>query len=210
MFILDQLVAIYILGGPVVAVLISVSVVTFAVVLYKVWQFRRARVGQHIAIREALAKWDRDECNAAERTLRTSRSYLAPIVTNALLCVDRKNMSARMEAEAETQFNKLERGFRYLGTVAHLAPLIGLLGTVLGIIEAFQALPDTASSADPSLSADGIWISLLATAFGLVVAMATSMVLSWFEAKITNDRAFAELALTTIQAPVGKQLTHAS
>lgn len=210
MLILDQLLAIFKLGGPVVAVLISVSVVTFAVVLYKVWQFRRARVGQHIAIREALAKWDRDECNAAERTLRTSRSYLAPIVTNALLCVDRKNMPARMEAEAETQFVKLERGFRYLDTVAHLAPLIGLFGTVLGIIETFQALPDTGSSAAPSLWTDGIWIALLATAFGLAVAMATSMVLSWFETKITNDRAFAELALTTIQAPVGKQLAHAS
>ena len=103
-----------------------------------------------------------------------------------------------MEAEVETQFLKLERGFRLLDTVAQLAPLLGLFGTVLGMIEAFQALQDAGSSVDPSLLAGGIWVALLTTA---AVAMPTSIVLSWFESRMTAERVFAELALTTTQAP---------
>jgi biopolymer transport protein ExbB len=210
MFFIDQLRGIYELGGPVVALLILVSVITLAVVLYKIWQFKQARVGYHTVIRQALAQWDRGEAKTAERTLRSSKSYLAPIVTNTLLCVDKENMPIRMEAEAETQFLKLERGFRFLDMVAQLAPLLGLFGTVLGMIEAFQALQDAGSSVDPSLLAGGIWVALLTTAVGLAVAMPTSVVLSWFEAKMTDERVFAELALTTIQAPVGKQLANAA
>jgi biopolymer transport protein ExbB len=69
------------------------------------------------------------------------------------------------------------------------------------MIEAFQALQDAGSSVDPSLLAGGIWVALLTTAVGLAVAMPTSVVLSWFESRMTSERIFAELALTTVQAP---------
>ena len=201
MFNFDQIIGVFELGGPVVAVLIVVSVITLTVVLYKMWQFRLARVGHHSAIRIALLTWDQGDSDEAKKVLGTSKSYLAPVVTNALYSVDKLNISARMEAEVETQFLKLERGFRLLDTVAQLAPLLGLFGTVLGMIEAFQALQDAGSSVDPSLLAGGIWVALLTTAVGLAVAMPTSIVLSWFESRMTAERVFAELALTTIQAP---------
>ena len=201
MFNFDQIIGVFELGGPVVAVLIVVSVITLTVVLYKMWQFRLARVGHHSAIRIALLKWDQGDSDEAKKVLGTSKSYLAPVVTNALYSVDKLNISARMEAEVETQFLKLERGFRLLDTVAQLAPLLGLFGTVLGMIVAFQALQDAGSSVDPSLLAGGIWVALLTTAVGLAVAMPTSIVLSWFESRMTAERVFAELALTTIQAP---------
>lgn len=85
--------------------------------------------------------------------------------------------SERLEAEAEIRFARLERGLRYLDNVAQLAPLLGLFGTVLGMIEAFQALQDAGSQVDPSVLAGGIWVALLTTAVGLVVAMPTSVAL---------------------------------
>ncbi|MEP3054260.1 MotA/TolQ/ExbB proton channel family protein [Ascidiaceihabitans sp.] len=211
MFDLDRIIGIYELGGPVVAVLVGVSVLTFAVVLYKLWQFRMARVGQHNAIRTALEHWDAGKNQDAATALHVSKSYLAPIVAQAMNAPDTQDVSSRMEAEAEARFLKLERGFRFLDTVAQLAPLLGLFGTVLGMIEAFQALQDAGSSVDPSLLAGGIWVALLTTAVGLAVAMPTSVVLSWFEARMTAERVFADQALNTIHTPnTYRPLTHAA
>ena len=76
----------------------------------------------------------------------------------------------RLQAEAEVRFARLEGGFRLLDSVAQLAPLLGLFGTVLGMIEAFQSLQDAGSQVDPSLLAGGIWVALLTTAVGLALA----------------------------------------
>ena len=87
--------------------------------------------------------------------------------------------------------------------MAQLAPLMGLFGTVLGMIEAFQALQDAGTQVDPSLLAGGIWVALMTTAAGLAVAMPTSIALSWFEAQVDADRALAEHAFATLLTPAG-------
>ena len=60
----------------------------------------------------------------------------------------------------------LEGGFRLLDTIGQTAPLLGLFGTVLGMIDAFQALQEAGQAVDPSLLAGGIWVALLTTAAG--------------------------------------------
>lgn len=201
MLIVERLTSILDLGGPVVLILALVSVLTLAVVLYKLWQFTAAGVGRHKVIRDALTLWDSGNNDGARSTLGGSRSYLAPVVEHALDAPTAPDLRARLEAEAETRFAKLESGFRLLDSVAQLAPLLGLFGTVLGMIEAFQALQNAGSSVDPSILAGGIWVALLTTAVGLAVAMPTSLVLSWFEARMERERVFAEKALTTVLAP---------
>lgn len=189
------------LGGPVVAVLIVVSVLTLALVLYKLWQHSVAGVRRHRAIRDALTRWDVGDTGGATDALEASSSYLAPVIRHAITARPSTDLQARLEAEAEARFERLEAGFRTLDTVAQLAPLLGLFGTVLGMIEAFQALQDAGSAVDPSLLAGGIWVALLTTAVGLAVAMPTSMVLAWFEARMEGERVFAAKALTTILSP---------
>ena len=189
------------LGGPVVLLLIAVSVVTLAVVFYKLWQFNSAGVGRHKALSEAIASWDRGDRAGARAALDRSTSYLAPVVDMALSAGP--GAAQRLEAEAETRFARLERGFRFLDSVAQLAPLLGLFGTVLGMIEAFQALQDAGAQVDPSILAGGIWVALLTTAVGLVVAMPTALALSWFEARMDDERVTAGRALYTVLAPQG-------
>ena len=189
------------LGGPVVLVLGLISVLTLAVILYKLWQFTVAGVGRHKVIRQALAAWDQGERSHARETLKSSRSYLAPVVRQAMESTPTPELRNRLESEAETRFRQLESKFGVLDSVAQLAPLLGLFGTVLGMIEAFQALQDAGSSVDPSLLAGGIWVALLTTAVGLAVAMPTSLVLSWFDSRMTRERVFADLALSTILTP---------
>jgi biopolymer transport protein ExbB len=114
---------------------------------------------------------------------------------------DRPGIEARLDAEAGLALARLERGFRLLDTVAQIAPLLGLFGTVLGMIDAFQSLQAGGSSVDPSLLAGGIWVALLTTAVGLAVAMPTSMVLAWLESRTARERVFADMALRTVLVP---------
>jgi biopolymer transport protein ExbB len=190
------------LGGPVVLILLAVSVITLATVIYKLWQFSAAGVGRHRAMRDAVEAWDAGDLATALAALKQSKSYLAPVVEMAFSSQpeDRK----RLEAEAESRFARLEGGFRLLDSVAQLAPLLGLFGTVLGMIEAFQSLQEAGAQVDPSLLAGGIWVALLTTAVGLAVAMPTSMVLSWFESRMDAERVTAERAIATVLHPQGR------
>ncbi|MGR3541375.1 MAG: MotA/TolQ/ExbB proton channel family protein [Hasllibacter sp.] len=74
-------------------------------------------------------------------------------------------------------------GLRGLEVVATVAPLLGLLGTVLGMIAAFQALQESGAAADPSVLAGGIWEALLTTAAGMAVAIPATAALSFFEGR---------------------------
>lgn len=189
------------LGGPVVLILIAVSVLTLGVTLYKLWQFSACGVGRHRVLSDALEAWDAGERQAAQRRICESRSYLAPLLSAAMQAQGQADLEGRLEAEAGLALAGLERGFRFLDTVAQLAPLLGLFGTVLGMIEAFQNLQGAGSSVDPSLLAGGIWVALLTTAVGLAVAMPTSMVLAWFESRTARERVFADKALQTVLVP---------
>ena len=197
----DPITTIAHIGGPVVVILMAVSVLTLAVILYKIWQFAAAGVGRHKALSEAIAAWDAGDRSAARAALDRSTSYLAPVVDMALS--GRSAASDRLLSEAELRFGKLERGLRFLDSIAQLAPLLGLFGTVLGMINAFQSLQSAGSSVDPSLLAGGIWVALLTTAVGLVVAMPTALILSWFEGRMETERVFAEKAIQTMLAPTG-------
>jgi biopolymer transport protein ExbB len=197
----DALREIYALGGPVVMLLLCVSVLTVALVLYKVWQFRAARVGQHRHLSLAVEAWDRGDRVKAQEEAACSKSYLAPVLRMALDGSAGPALSERADAEAEARFAGLERGLGTLDLVAQLAPLLGLFGTVLGMIEAFQKLQSAGSSVDPSLLAGGIWVALLTTAAGLAVAMPASLLLNWLTARMQRERVFANRALRVVFAP---------
>ncbi|WP_170367736.1 MotA/TolQ/ExbB proton channel family protein [Ruegeria arenilitoris] len=197
---LQRLTAILDLGGPVVAVLIATSVATMALILYKLWQYKAAGVGRHVELSLAIEAWDRSDRATARAHLDRSRSYLAPVVAMALDGHGPELMD-RADAEAEARFAGLERGLNVLDIISQLAPLLGLFGTVLGMIEAFRTLQEAGNAVDPALLAGGIWVALMTTAAGLAVAMPTSLVLTWFEARMTRERVFANRALRTVFAP---------
>lgn len=189
------------LGGPVVLILIAVSVVATATVLCKLWQFSAAGVGRHKALAAAVAAWEAGDRAGARAELERSNSYLAPVIGMAFACGP--GDKGRLQAEAETRFARLETGFRLLDSVAQLAPLLGLFGTVLGMIEAFRSLQAAGAQVDPSLLAGGIWVALLTTAVGLAVAMPTALVLSWLEGRMDAERVTAERAIATVLFPQG-------
>ena len=198
----NSLAQILTLGGPVVGLLLVMSVVTLSVTIYKVWQFRAAGVGRHVILRRALQQWDGGRLDDARADVATSRSYLAPLIARAMAAAPGREVSDRLDAEAGLAFARLEGGFRLLDNISQLAPLLGLFGTVLGMIDAFQSLQAAGNTVDPSILAGGIWVALLTTAVGLSVAMPTALILAWFESRMDRERVFADGALRTVLAPL--------
>ena len=192
-------------GGPVVAILLVMSVLSLTVVLFKIWQFYAAGVGRHSRLGAALDLWDNGSGTAAKDKLSTSPSHLAPLVSGAMVATlqrkDNTGLKDRIEASAQAQLTKLESGFRLLDSIAQLAPLLGLFGTVLGMIEAFKQLQGAGSSVDPSILAGGIWVALMTTAVGLAVAMPTSLLLTWLESRVARERIFADTSLQRVLCP---------
>ena len=85
------------------------------------------------------------------------------------------------EGEAKNSLYQASKGLRTIELISHIAPLLGLLGTVLGMIEAFQRLQESGNQADPSILAGGIWEALLTTAAGMAVAIVATVSLSFFD-----------------------------
>jgi biopolymer transport protein ExbB len=199
------------LGGPVVALLLVMSLVALAVVIYKLGQFLHAGVGRHGSLARAAAALDRGACGEAHRLAEESRSHLAPVFL-ALLdrmgeAAEAQGFRARVEAEAAERLDRLERGFRLLDSIAQVAPLLGLFGTVLGMIDAFQALQAAGDNVDPSVLAGGIWVALMTTAAGLAVAMPTALALTWLETRAEAERAFADGLIARAFCPVPDRST---
>lgn len=198
----------YELGGPVLVLLLLLSVCALALVIYKVLQYRSHLVGNRADIETATRQVKSGEKTAARETLDASRHFLAPVFSMATTLSPGREASAILEAEAELRLIPLEKGFRFLDNVAQFSPLLGLLGTVMGMIEAFQALQGAGAQVDPSALAGGIWVALLTTAAGLAVTMPTGIALSWFEDRIDEERlaaeyAFAVIANSKVSAPNG-------
>lgn len=188
------------LGGPVVGLLLAMSILALAVILWKLVSGLRLGLGRHASLERALAAWDAGDEAAARQAAAASRSHLADLVPLALDAPDPEAMQ-RIEAEAAARIAGAERGHRLLDSIAQIAPLLGLFGTVLGMIDAFQALQSAGSSVDPSVLAGGIWVALLTTAVGLGVAMPTSLALTWFESRTDADRVFAETMVQRLVHP---------
>ena len=196
-------------GGPVFILLMLTSVITLTLVVFKILQYARQRVGAHRSLSDALAALDRGDRRKAQQIFASSPHFLSPVFDLGVRMGEGAGKTARLEAEAEKRLEPLESGFRVLDTVAQLAPLLGLLGTVLGMIQAFQALQSAGPQVDPASLAGGIWVALLTTAAGLCVAMPTSIALSWFEARIDRERLFASHVFSVINAPTAEAETPA-
>ena len=95
----------------------------------------------------------------------------------------RENLESKIEEKAAEVQYSLERNLTMLGTTATISPLIGLLGTVVGMITAFTGLTET-SGANPDLLAAGISQALITTAFGLLIAVPGLVLHKYFEHKI--------------------------
>ncbi len=167
-------------GGPAMWAIAVLSVLTLAIVLWKLWRLLRVGAWGADAAEQAVrlaCTGRRPDLPAAPRNLRL-RFVAGTLGVLALPPATAREETARL---AQRELAELRRGLRPLELIVTIAPLIGLLGTVLGMIEAFRTLQDSGGQADPAMLAGGIWQALLTTAAGMAVAIPAAVALSWFD-----------------------------
>ncbi|WP_111746975.1 MotA/TolQ/ExbB proton channel family protein [Salinisphaera orenii] len=184
-FDLDNLVSLISIGGPVVAVLILMSVAGLAIVIAKCAQFVSLGLPRRRFIETSLSQWQAGERGAAVAELEAQRHPIATPLVTAMRGTQSKMDTAIVREEAgrvgARELANLRRFFRPLEVIGSLAPLLGLLGTVLGMIDAFKQIAGGGSQVDPTVLSAGIWQALMTTAVGLIVAVPAVALLNWFE-----------------------------
>lgn len=190
-------------GGPVLIALLVVSVAATSVTIFKIVQFRQMGVGRLRAARRSVAMWVAGERMRALDEAGKEVSPVSVTVLSAMRSLTRHpgDRQRAQEIAAQTgleQISDMSRHLRLLEAVVQAAPMLGLLGTVLGMISAFGELSRSGGAIDPSALATGIWAALLTTAAGLAVAIPFYFVWTWFEARVEEERATMEAAVSAV------------
>jgi biopolymer transport protein ExbB len=190
-------------GGAAMWVIAALSVVTLAIILWKLWRLSLMGAWSGRATEQAIRLWHDGQVDAALATVsgrRSLRARLAHVAMSARLDPQLSDAAAREETarHARADLAGAREGLRALELIAAIAPLLGLFGTVLGMIEAFQTLQEAGGRADPSTLAGGIWEALLTTAAGMAVAIPAAMALAWFDSIADRLQADMEDAATRI------------
>ena len=170
-------------GGPALWAIAVLSVVTMALIAWKLWRFLWAGVWSTRTAEKRLAAALAGQETHAKRKPRNIHTRF---IDGSIAALSLSEELAREEVTrlAQKELGSLRKGLRPLELIGTIAPLIGLLGTVLGMIEAFQALETSGGQADPSVLAGGIWEALLTTAAGMALAIPAAIALSWFESTV--------------------------
>lgn len=202
-------------GGPVVLVLLAFSVAALAIVFVKLLQFRAARLGDRRRVREVIALHASGRPREALKLAEVSRNPIAQMMARALRGQLRNLPEHKVREEAfrygSEALEDLKSWLRPLEVIASLAPLLGLFGTVLGMISAFQQLEAAGSRVNPSVLSGGIWEALLTTAVGLAVAIPAVIVLNWLERRVERlahemDSALARLFTPDLSESIEREL----
>lgn len=181
----------------------ALSVFAATVVLAKLIQFRRAGLGRGGRAHTAAAHWCAGDRAAAQTTLRETgglRAALLHELFEALAASPdaRARAQARGTRRASADLAHLRRHLRGLEAIVQAAPMLGLLGTVVGMIEAFGRLSQSAGAPDPAELAGGIWTALITTAVGLTVAIVFYFLSVWLESRVDREREALDDLLTQI------------
>ena len=151
--------------------------------LYKVIVFWRSGLWQRASLHRVQRFLQAGQLDEAVQCLGSVRHPAGRLVTWAIERAGTGLCTVALEKEME-QFSlrvldQLKSGLRLVSAVAVLSPLMGLLGTVIGMIDAFRQMELAGSRIDPSLLSGGIWLALLTTAIGLVVAIPATAIHIW-------------------------------
>jgi len=188
-------------GGPVVWILCGFSLVALTIVLVKVWQLVALRAESTVSINLALEQWRAGKSHDAINQLDAAHP-VAEVVKCAMegRLEGAKDSLLREEVEriASARLNDLRSFFRPLELIGALSPLLGLLGTVMGMIVAFQQMEVAGSQVDPSVLSGGIWQALLTTAVGMAVAIPVVAVHAWLERKTERVSALMSDSVTRV------------
>ncbi|HSV56363.1 MAG TPA: MotA/TolQ/ExbB proton channel family protein [Magnetospirillaceae bacterium] len=160
-------------GGPVLWVIIALSVAGTAIILERILYFRRINVDEEklfLRVKSSVEKGHFDEA------LSICDNNISPLSGLIRVGIEHRGYPGSVQKDvlkdaANQEIPQLEKNVSALGTIAHIAPLLGLLGTVTGTMRAFGVLGQFGAVSDPSVLARGVSEALITTVAGIVVSV---------------------------------------
>lgn len=185
-------------GGPIMWPLFVCGILSVAVILERFLYFRKAAEGGPQLAERALALIKAGRTDEALQILRFDENPVAALVVTALKnsTMDPNQLEGLLEIQALEAMPKLTHRLNVLDTIITIAPLLGLLGTVTGMIGAFHAVGDPSSLSSPGAITGGVAEALIATATGLTIAIITLVCYNSFGEKAKSITSNMELAAT--------------
>jgi biopolymer transport protein ExbB len=188
-------------GGIIFSILLVLSAVGLTLITYKFIEINFFNDFDLQSFEEDFSK--SNTLNDFKRLVNLKPSSEKKIFLIETINIMEKNSSKTWkDQEIETlihkKYLKSQRFLPSLEIIAQVSPLIGLLGTVIGMIDSFNELELGGSLVDPSILAGGIWTALLTTAMGLIVAIPALVSHYFFEKKLTNSTQSSSVFLTKL------------
>ena len=176
-------------GGPIMWPILLCSVVAFAIVIERLLQLRKEQIDTKAFMEQVSKALKRNKIMEALDLCDRTPGPIAHILKAGILKHDRTRSEIReaIEDAGIHELPRLEKNLPVLATIAHIAPLLGLLGTVTGMVAAFQVIESKASSVNPVNPGDlagGIWEALLTTVAGLCVAIPTFVAYNYLVSRV--------------------------
>lgn len=164
------------------------SIIALAILIERLVSLRKIKINAKAFITRVSNILLRGDVDEALRLSQETPGPIGAIAKAGLKKHDRprEEIKDAIESAAQAEVYHLERYLGVLGTIAAIAPLIGFLGTVTGMIRAFIQIQTLGGNVDASVLAGGIWEALITTAAGLAVGIPALIVYNWLQGKVEH------------------------
>jgi biopolymer transport protein ExbB len=185
-------------GGPVMYPLLACSVITLSVIIERTIFWMRVDIQRsRPLVEEVLELCRKGDWDSVRRRAVGSNNSIITILISGILHRE-FSMTKAMEAAAADEIKRMRRYMGVLDTMITVAPLLGIFGTVIGIIVSFDML-GTAGIEDPRAVTSGIAQALITTAAGLGIAILSVFPYNYFNAKVENAAQLIEKYATSLE-----------
>jgi biopolymer transport protein ExbB len=185
-------------GGVLVVPILLCSVVALALFLERLLRLGRIKIRGNGLVSGVARHLKNGEDHQAHDLATRDASPMGRVLTQAMEVKnqDRDTLEAVLVHATDAETRELSRYLQALATIGNITPLLGLLGTVLGMIKAFMVIQEMGGKVNAAVLAGGIWEAMLTTALGLAVALPTMVAHSYLSARV--DRYEAQLQDGTV------------
>jgi biopolymer transport protein ExbB len=191
-------------GGNIMWVLGAMSVFALALTIYLLGVLRESQVAPRRLLGDVMGSFQTGDLAGARRLCD---EHPCPLASVALAAVDHVRQSARadatllrdaIEAEGTRQADAVQGQTQILLDIGVIAPMLGLLGTVMGMLKAFGSVAQDVASAKPVVLAAGVSQAIVTTIFGLIVSIFAMVAYAFFRRRVTRQIAQLEAAASSI------------
>jgi len=175
-------------GGIIMVPIIIAGVLTLAIVIERLISLRNAEIDNEKFIKDIEESLKRRKIKEAIQLCEAQDKPVPRVIKAGLLKSDRsrEEIKEAIEDAANHEIPVLEKYLGIIATIATLSPLLGLLGTVTGLIKAFMVIEARGGLVNPGELAGGIWEALVTTVAGLVVAIPAYLAYNYFVSRVNN------------------------